>query len=83
MVLGELEMAESRVFYNKLELTIDADDERFSQFGKDVCELLRRYQDIIIGYDLEEFPDGPSVYHCYCDDFERAEPRLKEVYGFA
>lgn len=75
-------MAESRVFYNKLELTIKDDDERFLQFGKDVSELLQRYQDIIIGYDLEELTDGPSVYYCYSDDFERAEPRLKEVYGF-
>ena len=46
-------MAEARVFYNKLELTIDDSDERFSQFGKDVDALLRRYQNHLVGYDLE------------------------------
>jgi hypothetical protein len=73
-------MAEARKFYNKLELTIKESDERFTQFGRDVDELLQRYQDLIIGYDLEDL-DG-DVYHCYDDNYERSEPRLREVYGF-
>lgn len=76
-------MTDPRIFYNKLELTIADSDERFTQFGKDVHELLQRYQDNIVGYDLEDLRDGESVYYCYSDNFERAEPRLKEVYGFA
>jgi hypothetical protein len=73
-------MAEAKSFYNKLELTIEESDDRFTQFGRDVDELLQRYQDLIIGYDLEDL-DG-DVYHCYDEGYERAEPRLREVYGF-
>ena len=73
-------MAEARKFYNKLELTIKESDERFTQFGRDVDELLQRYQDLIIGYDLEDLVG--DVYHCYDDDYDRSKPRLREVYRF-
>ena len=73
-------MAEARKFYNKLELTIKESDERFTQFGRDVDEFLQRYQDLIIGYDLEDLVG--DVYHCYDDDYDRSKPRLREVYRF-
>ena len=73
-------MAEARKFYNKLELTIKESDERFTQFGRDVYEFLQRYQDLIIGYDLEDLVG--DVYHCYDDDYDRSKPRLREVYRF-
>ena len=67
------------MFYNKLELTISEDDPLFRSFGKEVDELLCKYQDYLVGYFLEDISEQ-SIDHCYDASYKESEIKIKEIY---
>ena len=71
-------MNENVDFYNRLEFTLSSTQADFDEFGRDVLELLKKYQGYLIGYDLENLKK--DEYVCYDATIEEAETAIRKIF---
>ncbi len=67
--------------YSAIEFTINGDDRRLADFGKDMLRMIQTYDDILIGYHAEDV-DGDDI-NILCDDADAdwATACIKQIFG--
>ncbi len=67
--------------YNRIEFTLDSEDPRFADFGKDLLGFVEKYGDSLIGYQAEEV--GGDDINVLCEDADAAQAKvyIREVFG--
>ena len=73
------------MIYNRLEFAIPTDDARYSQFGKDILELIEDYSDVLIGYQAEGIGETSNQPETICEDAgsDEAVSIIPEIFRFA
>jgi hypothetical protein len=60
-------------YYVKVDFTVPDADSRRAEFGKDLQEFVRKYEDFLLGGTLEEMGETSLDWHPLADDAECAE----------
>ncbi len=67
--------------YNAIVFTINGDDRRFADFGKDMLRMIQKYDDILIGYHAEDVDEDDINILCDDADADGATKCIKQIFG--